>query len=152
MEQALNKSYWKTKSLVDFSTEEWEALCDGCGKCCLHKIEYADTGKIEYTNVACKLLNDTNCKCKDYNNRHKKISDCLVITPQKISTIKWLPDTCAYKLVGEGKDLFWWHHLKSGNHQSVHDAGVSIRGRTISEDEDVDLHDHVVDWIEKNDY
>ena len=148
MEQVLNKNFWKTKSLVDFSTEEWEALCDGCGKCCLHKIEYADTGEIEYTNVACTLLNDNSCKCKDYNNRHKKIPDCLVITPQKISTIKWLPDTCAYKLVWEGKDLYWWHYLKSGSHQSIHDAGVSVRGRTISEDEDVDLHDHVVDWIE----
>ena len=148
MEQVLNKNFWKTKSLVDFSTEEWEALCDGCGKCCLHKIEYADTGEIEYTNVACTLLDDNSCKCKDYNNRHKKIPDCLVITPQKISTIKWLPDTCAYKLVWEGKDLYWWHYLKSGSHQSIHDAGVSVRGRTISEDEDVDLHDHVVDWIE----
>ena len=148
MEQVLNKNFWKTKSLVDFSTEEWEALCDGCGKCCLHKIEYADTGEIEYTNVACTLLNDNSCKCKDYNNRHKKIPDCLVITAQKISTIKWLPDTCAYKLVWEGKDLYWWHYLKSGSHQSIHDAGVSVRGRTISEDEDVDLHDHVVDWIE----
>ena len=86
--------------------------------------------------------------CMDYTNRHKKIPDCLVITPQKISTIKWLPDTCAYKLVWEGKDLYWWHYLKSGSHQSIHDAGVSVRGRTISEDEDVDLHDHVVDWIE----
>ena len=148
MEQVLNKNFWKTKSLVDFSTEEWEALCDGCGKCCLHKIEYADTGEIEYTNVACTLLNDNSCKCKDYTNRHKKIPDCLVITAQKISTIKWLPDTCAYKLVWEGKDLYWWHYLKSGSHQSIHDAGVSVRGRTISEDEDVDLHDHVVDWIE----
>ena len=148
MEQVLNKNFWKTKSLVDFNQEEWEALCDGCGKCCLHKIEYADTGEIEYTNVACTLLNETSCKCKDYTNRHKKIPDCLVITPQKISAIKWLPDTCAYKLVWEGKDLYWWHHLKSGSHQSVHDAGISVRGRTISEDEDVDLHDHVVDWIE----
>ena len=115
MEQALNKSFWKTKSLVDFSTEEWEALCDGCGKCCLHKIEYADTGEIEYTNVACTLLNENSCKCKDYTNRHKKIPDCLVITPKTINKIKWLPDTCAYKLVWEGKDLYWWHHLKSGS-------------------------------------
>ena len=148
MEQALNKSFWKTKSLVDFSTEEWEALCDGCGKCCLHKIEYADTGEIEYTNVACTLLNENSCKCKDYTNRHKKIPDCLVITPKTIAKIKWLPATCAYKFVWEGKDLYWWHHLKSGSYQSVHDAGISVRGRTISEDEDVDLHDHIVDWIE----
>ena len=88
MEQALNKSFWKTKSLVDFSSEEWEALCDGCGKCCLHKIEYADTGEIEYTNVACTLLNENSCKCKDYTNRHKKIPDCLVITPKTIAKIK----------------------------------------------------------------
>lgn len=128
------------------STQEWESLCDGCGKCCLHKLEDEDSGEIHYTNVACRLLNLGTCGCKDYPNRQKHVPDCVQLDATKVETLKWLPSTCAYRLVAEHKPLPWWHPLVSGNANSVHDAGASVRGRCIGESRAGPLDDHIVTW------
>lgn len=125
--------FWKRKTLDQMSQDEWESLCDGCGKCCLNKLEDWDTGEIYWTNIACELLDCEACRCKDYQNRFDKVSDCIQLTPEKIREIRWLPPTCAYRLVDEGKDLFDWHPLISGDPESVHKAGVSIRGRVVED-------------------
>ena len=140
------ESYWRRKTLDQMTPSEWERLCDGCGKCCLHKLEYVDSGKIEVTNVACRLLDTDSCRCTDYRNRRRYVPDCIKLTPKRILALKWLPRTCAYRLVAEGKDLKWWHPLVSGDPDTVHRAGVSVRGRAIPEDEAGPLEQHVVDW------
>lgn len=128
------------------SRQEWESLCDGCGKCCLHKLEDEDTGRIHYTNVACRLLNPGTCQCKDYDNRQKHVPDCVQLTPEGAGSLRWLPSTCAYRLLAEGKPLQWWHPLVSGDPQTVHQAGVSVRGRVVSENRAGPLDHHVVEW------
>lgn len=142
--------YWKSKSLREMSDSEWENLCDGCGRCCLSKLEDEDTGKIYYTDVGCELLDGQTCGCRDYPNRQQKVSDCVRLTPETVSTLSWLPPSCAYRLVADGRDLYWWHHLVSGDRDTVHLAGVSVRGRvTMSElalTDDTDLEDHIVRW------
>jgi uncharacterized cysteine cluster protein YcgN (CxxCxxCC family) len=138
--------YWKRKTLSEMSQIEWEALCDGCGKCCLNKLEYEDTGVIEQTNVACKLLDTHSCRCRDYPNRKKHVPDCIQLTPRKIKSMDWLPPTCGYRLAAAGKDLYWWHPLVSGDPETVHRAGISARGRVISETEAGPLEDHIVNW------
>lgn len=140
--------FWQTKSLEDLSKEEWEALCDGCGRCCLNKLEYIDTGEIEWTNVACTLLDQHACRCRDYKNRAATVPDCIPLTPEKVRSLTWLPPTCAYRLVAEGKDLYSWHYLVCGDREEVHRAGVSVRGRTISERDvaEDDLDQFVVNW------
>lgn len=125
--------FWETKSLAEMSAEEWESLCDGCGKCCLIGLEDADTGEIYLTDVACKLLDGQSCRCSDYANRQQKVSDCVRLTPELVPTLGWLPKTCAYRLVSEGKPLKWWHPLLSGDPESVHAAGASVRGKTRPE-------------------
>lgn len=113
---------------------EWEALCDGCGKCCLNKIEFEDTDELAFTRVACKLLDGQSCRCSSYANRHDFVPDCVVLTPEKLTQIAWwLPATCAYRLRAEGKPLYDWHHLVSGDPEAVHRAGASVRGWTVSE-------------------
>lgn len=125
--------FWELP-LADLTSQEWEALCDGCGKCCLNKIEYEDDGGLEFTRVACRLLDGHSCRCSSYENRHDFVPDCVVLTPEKLPQISWwLPRTCAYRLRAEGKPLHDWHHLISGDPESVHRAGVSVRGRTVSE-------------------
>ena len=127
---------------------EWEALCDGCGKCCLNKIEYEDTEELAFTRVACKLLDGQDCRCMSYADRHRYVPECVVLTPKKLKDIAWwLPATCAYRLRAEGKPLYDWHHLISGDPESVHRAGVSVRGWTISETElsEDDWEDHIVE-------
>jgi len=138
--------YWKRKTLAEMTPAEWEALCDGCGKCCLNKLEYEDTGVIEQTNVACKLLDTHSCRCRDYANRKKQVPDCIQLTPRKIAAMDWLPSTCGYRLVAAGKDLYWWHPLISGDAETVHRAGISARGRVISETEAGPLDQHIVHW------
>ena len=140
------RPFWESKQLTDMSPAEWESLCDGCGKCCLYKLEDIDTGEIAYTNVACRLLDAGTCRCSDYQHRFEKVEDCTGLTPEDIPTFRWLPATCAYRLLSEGKTLAVWHPLVSGDPDSVHRAGISVRGRVISEDEaDDDLEMHVID-------
>lgn len=147
-----DKQFWKTKTLEEMSKSEWESLCDGCARCCLNKLEDWDTGEIYWTNVACKLLNHETCRCSDYANRQTLMPDCIQLNTQNIHTITWLPPTCAYRLVSEGLDLPHWHPLISGDPQSVHKAGVSVRGRAISEEglSADDLEDHVVEWPDED--
>lgn len=142
------RGYWKEKSLAEMSSAEWEALCDGCGRCCLNKLEDWDTGEIHWTNVACRLLDGHSCACSDYSNRFDHVPDCIQLTPAKVSELGWLPPSCAYRLVHEGKDLMPWHHLISGSRETVHEAGVSVRGRCVPEDgiEPEDYEEHLVRW------
>ena len=129
----LRPDFW-TLPLDRLTPPEWEALCDGCGKCCLNKIEYEDTGEVEFTRVACRLLDGETCRCTQYEIRHQFVPDCVVLTPEKLGQIAWwLPATCAYRLRAEGKPLYDWHHLVSGDPEAVHRAGASVRGWTVSE-------------------
>ncbi len=126
---------------------EWEALCDGCGKCCLHKLEDADSGELYPTNVACRLLDRHSCRCTDYRRRKALVPDCVKLDAKRIGAIDWLPSTCAYRLRREGKPLPRWHYLMCGDREAVHEAGMSVRGWTVSEDEVGDLERHVVDRL-----
>lgn len=125
--------FWKRKTLHEMSHEEWESLCDGCGKCCLIGLEDEDTGQIYLTDVACKLFDGARCQCSDYANRQAKVPDCVQLTPDNVPTLAWLPKTCAYRLVSEGRDLYPWHHLVSGDPEAIHRANVSVRGKTRPE-------------------
>ena len=139
--------FWKRKTPAQMTAQEWESLCDGCGKCCLLKVEYEDTGEIVPTSLSCRLLDRETCRCSNYAERKQHVPDCIVLTPTGLAELSWLPRTCAYRLVAEGKDLYSWHPLVSGNPDSVHEAGISVRQRTISEDDAAnDLEDYVVDW------
>ena len=127
-------AFWKTKPISDMSHSEWESLCDGCGKCCLNKLENDDTGEVHYTKIACRLLDNESCKCSQYSIRHQFVPDCIVLTPKNISEhAYWLPKTCAYYLLWKGKDLFDWHPLVSGDTNTVHEANVSVKEKTIAE-------------------
>jgi uncharacterized cysteine cluster protein YcgN (CxxCxxCC family) len=126
--------FWERKPLRKMNPQEWEALCDGCGKCCLNKLEDEDSGEVALTRIACRLLDDSTCRCGHYENRHSFVPDCIVLKPDNLdSHAYWMPATCAYRLLWEGKPLFDWHPLISGTAQSVHDAGVSVQGWTLSE-------------------
>lgn len=143
--------YWRRKTLAEMTEAEWEGLCDGCGKCCLLKVEYEDTREVLPTSVACKMLDLDSCRCGDYPNRKRHVPDCIDLRHvPDLRTIPWLPETCAYKLVAAGQDLHWWHYLKSGSRETVHEAGISIRHKVISESEiddvDEELPGYVVDW------
>lgn len=141
--------FWKSKRLDEMTAEEWESLCDGCGKCCLHKLEDEDTGDIALTNVACRYLDLGTCRCGDYANRQKNVSDCVQLTPTAVPGLRWLPESCAYRLVAEARDLHWWHPLVSGDPGTVHAAGVSVRGEAVSEDAVDDLEDHIQGWLDE---
>lgn len=140
--------FWKAKSLKEMSPAEWESLCDGCGKCCLAKLEDEDTGEIHWTSVGCRLFNEATCRCQDYQNRLAKVDDCVRLTPENVRTITWLPSTCAYRLLADGQDLKWWHPLVSGDPQSVHEAGISVKGRISTLESEIvdpeDYFDHVL--------
>jgi len=140
--------FWKTKALDDMTPEEWEAVCDGCAKCCLVKLEDEGTGDIAYTRLHCRLLDGQTCRCSNYAQRKTYVPDCVTLTPKAISEIKWMPETCAYKLLHRGEPLPPWHHLISGDRQTIHNLGHSVRGRTQSEDavHEDDLDDWVIDW------
>jgi len=125
--------FWKTKLLSGMTPDEWESLCDGCARCCLHKVEYKDTGEVCYTNVACRLLDTWTCRCTSYENRLDLVPTCLVMSLTKAKNLSWLPDTCAYRRLALGKDLQWWHPLVSGNSNTVHQAGISVRGKVLPE-------------------
>ncbi len=138
--------FWRHKSLDEMSTAEWESLCDGCARCCLIKLEDQDSGKIEYTDVACRLLDHGTCRCTDYADRRARVPDCVDLTPDEVRRLEWLPSTCAYRLIDEGKDLAWWHPLVSGDPETVHQAGISVRGRIVAEQSGADPEDRIVDW------
>ena len=138
--------FWKTKSLEQMTGEEWESLCDGCGRCCLHKLRHEETEALSFTNVACRLLDLDTCQCSDYARRQRRVPDCVSLTPKALADIDWLPPSCAYRRVRDGKGLAWWHPLVSGDPDTVHQAGVSVRGRAISERRAGALEAHIVDW------
>ena len=125
--------FWKRKRLGEMTPEEWESLCDGCGRCCLLKLEDEDTQEIVYTRLACKLLDIGTCRCGSYATRHQKVPDCVRLTPESAGTLEWLPPSCAYRLVANGEELAWWHPLVSGDPETVHQAGISVRDFAISE-------------------
>ena len=141
--------FWKQKSLFELSLDEWESLCDGCGKCCLHKLEDEDTDEIFYTNVACALLDIGTCRCTNYVERTFRVPDCVELTAKNLMSLKWLPPTCAYRLIHEGKDLAWWHPLVSGDPDTVHRANMSVQGRAVGENQAGRLEDHMVTWPEE---
>ena len=144
------RPFWNTKTLEEMTPEEWESLCDGCGRCCLHKLEDVDTGLYFYTNVACRLLDQTTCRCKEYPNRMSLVKDCLLLSPADHEHYNWLPTTCAYRRLANGLDLEWWHPLVSGSPATVHQAGVSVRNRAVSENsvQNEELEDHIISWID----
>lgn len=139
--------FWHTKSLRQMSSDEWESLCDGCGQCCRLKLEHADTGEVLTTKYACVLLDIESCRCTDYAHRKRRVPGCLRLTPEKISEMPWLPATCAYVKVARGEDLEWWHHLVSGSPETVHEAGISVRGKVRSECELDEVEDLVVELL-----
>lgn len=141
-------NFWQEKSLDKLTRKEWESLCDGCARCCLVKLEDEDTSEIFYTDVVCVLLDLEKCRCSDYSNRHARVADCIKLTPESLSNIDWLPATCGYRLIAEGKDLYWWHPLVSGDEMTVHYSGIGVRGRCIPEAEvaEDDLVEHMVTW------
>jgi len=128
-----DQPFWKRKSLSELTDEEWESLCDGCGRCCMQKLEDVDSGEIAHTRVACRLLDCDSCRCGDYANRQKLIPDCVVVRPLDEQKLSWLPSSCAYRRLEEGRDLAHWHPLVSGDINSVHKADVSVRSWALEE-------------------
>ncbi|MBR7651650.1 YcgN family cysteine cluster protein [Brucella oryzae] len=142
-----DKPFWRTKTLNQLTRSEWESLCDGCGQCCLHKLQDDDTNEIYWTSVACTLLNPDSCQCRDYPNRKKTVPDCVFLTPEIVDEVDWLPVTCAYRLVAEGSDLYWWHPLVSGSSETVHEAGISVRGKVTAFDHDLEDDEDYLDHM-----
>lgn len=141
-------NFWEEKSLSEMTDSEWESLCDGCARCCLIKLEDEDTGQIVTSDVHCSLMNEDTCGCTDYENRQTRVPDCIKLTPINVPEINWMPVTCAYRRLSEGKGLAWWHPLVSGDKQTVVDAGISVKGRSISEAkvQEEDWEEHIVGW------
>lgn len=141
--------FWMVKSLPEMSQDEWEQLCDGCGKCCLQKLEDEDTGDLYYTDIACQYLDQHSCRCKSYESRQEKVASCISLSLKRLDEFSWLPSSCAYRLLLEGKPLPEWHPLISGSKETVHKAHASVRGKVVSE-EDVpedEWEDHIIDSI-----
>ncbi|MBL8589234.1 MAG: YcgN family cysteine cluster protein [Methylobacteriaceae bacterium] len=145
--------FWRRKRLEEMTAQEWESLCDGCGRCCLVKLEEetdeGGPGPIHYTSIGCRLFDEATCHCADYENRQARVPDCVRLTPAEVRSLRWLPPTCGYRLVAEGRDLAWWHPLVSGDPETVHRAGVSARGRVAANEDDVPDEqsvDFIVEW------
>jgi len=141
--------FWEHKSLAELNQQEWESLCDGCAKCCLHKLEDEDSGEVFYTKVVCRYM-DEDCRCSQYQQRHVLVPNCVWLKPELVAEFQWLPQTCAYRLVAEGKPLPDWHHLISGDSKSVHANGISIKGRALSEEyvHPDGFEEHIIHWVE----
>lgn len=142
-------SFWRAKTLSEMTSQEWESLCDGCAKCCLVKLQDAECGCVDYTDVACRFLDTGSCRCTRYADRHRLVPDCVRLSPERIEEIvRWMPSTCAYRLVAEGKDLPDWHPLVSGDPESVHRAGISVHGRVTRDSgmSDEELAERIVAW------
>ena len=143
--------FWKTIPLEKMTEQQWESLCDGCAKCCIFKFEEDDTGHILQTDVVCKLLNIEQCSCTQYPQRKTLVPDCITITPENILSLKWMPDSCAYRQLALGNDLPEWHPLISGQKDSAHQANMTVRGRVVSESEVDDIEDRIIGWFDPND-
>lgn len=144
-----NRPFWETKSLSELSEREWESLCDGCGLCCLRKLEDPDSGRVAYTDVACHLLDSDCCRCQRYEKRTALVADCVKLRPGDREQLRWMPSTCAYRLLDAGEPLPEWHPLITGSDQSVRDAGISVRGRCTSEEfvHEEEIEFRIVDWV-----
>lgn len=144
----MGNKFWETKSLIDMNENEWESLCDKCGKCCVIKLEDFDTQQVHYTNVSCKLLCEKSASCKDYENRKSIVPDCIILSPDNLKDLKWMPETCAYKLLNEGKNLPYWHPLLSGNDKEIVKSGNSVKNRVTNENEIKikNLPDYIFNW------
>ncbi|MDX2465164.1 MAG: YcgN family cysteine cluster protein [Porticoccus sp.] len=145
----MSQPSWLSKPLGEMSPTEWESICDGCAKCCLHKLEDDDTGEIFHTNVACQLLDENSCQCSDYDNRFSKVPDCFKLTPQNLEQQSWLPSSCAYRVLYEGKQLPLWHPLISGDSKSIHASGMSVRGKVVTEQavRPEDMEEYIISWV-----
>jgi len=143
------RPFWERKKLTEMTPEEWESLCDGCGRCCLKKLEHPRTHEVAYTDVACRLLDCERCRCKSYADRAKLVPDCVVLDPKQLAQLHWLPSTCAYRRLADGKPLEWWHPLVSGDPRTVQQAGISIRGRALSEASLTprEIEERVIRWV-----
>lgn len=142
--------FWKAKTFTQMTTNEWESLCDGCAKCCLHKLEDEDSGDVYYTDIACRFLDEKSCQCKDYTQRQVHVPECLKLRPQDIVQFHWLPSTCSYRLLAEGDDLPVWHPLVSGKKGLIHELGFSVKDKMISEESIApeDYEERVIYWVE----
>jgi len=144
------KEFWKTKGMDEMSSIEWESLCDGCARCCMHKIEFEDIQELHYTAVTCRYLDTDKCQCTQYKKRHELVPDCVKVSPEMLrEDCSWLPKSCAYRRLAEGRNLPKWHPLRTGRKESVHEAGKSVRGKTISENDvpDEALHEYIIHWV-----
>ena len=137
---------WINKPLTELSSSEWEQLCDGCGKCCMAKLQDEETSKVYYTNVACELFDINTCRCQDYENRTQKVPDCLTLSLDRVHEFDWLPQTCAYRLRANEKALPKWHPLITGKKDSPHLAGASVKHKAVSIDQAGELEHHLVEW------
>ncbi|CAA0088200.1 Uncharacterised protein [Zhongshania aliphaticivorans] len=150
MADIVRRPFWERKTLAEMSAEEWESVCDGCGKCCLHKLEDHDSGEVFYTDVACRLLDTDQCRCSNYGERRKLVPNCVSLRESDPAEMFWLPQSCGYRTLAEGRELEDWHPLISGNTDSVHFAAVSVRGRCMSESkvDTEDYEDRIIYWVE----
>ncbi|WP_296710179.1 YcgN family cysteine cluster protein [Rhodoblastus sp.] len=151
-ESDARKPFWRDRALSEFSKAEWESLCDGCGRCCLVKLEDEDSGEIHFTDVGCRLLDPATARCSDYGHRSRRVKDCIRLTPDSAASLRWLPPTCAYRLVAHGKDLPEWHPLVSGRRESVVEAGISVLGRVHALEDELsvdEMIDRIVAWPAK---
>ena len=144
-------NFWETKKLNEMDRAEWETLCDGCARCCLHKLEDEDTEEVFYTDVVCRYLDQDACRCTEYQDRNRLVPNCVWLTPDDVEAFHWLPTTCAYRLVAEGKPLNDWHPLISGRAESVQEAGIAVTGRCVSEEfvHEEELEDRIIRWVQQ---